>query len=299
MRRDELRRAITAGRIRPDYQPIVSLEDGRVLRLEALARWHHRRRGIIPPLEFVPLAQRSGAVAALRDLMLRAAMGDLATWRSQLPDLRVAVNLSALSFIQRGLPNTVARILAEIGASPEWLTLEVTEDVVIAEPRAQEQIAALRAMGVRIELDDFGTGYSSLGYLQRLAIDAVKIDRRFVGPMLADLSSEKIVRAIIGLCHELGFETVAEGVEDKQTRDVLAALGCDSAQGYFIARPMPPSAMTEWLSERVPAHAEEASPVTAGPPRGRIWAERLDAEAYLAKPFGIDDVVDIASRLTG
>jgi EAL domain-containing protein (putative c-di-GMP-specific phosphodiesterase class I)/CheY-like chemotaxis protein len=246
--RNELREAIEHGGIEVRLQPLVSIRSGVVTRLEALARWQHPHLGPVPPATFVPFAERVGLVGPLMARVVREALRGLVGWRERLPDLRVAVNISALTLEDAGLPEFLAQVLDEAGCAPACLGIEITESTLMAEPDlAHRTLSALRALGVRIDVDDFGTGYSSLGRLAELPLDAVKIDREFVTPMTRDHRREAIVRAIIALGHDLGFEVVAEGVEDIETWEQLAAHGCDTAQGYHIARPMAPEAVSEWL----------------------------------------------------
>jgi len=247
--RDELRGAIEHGGIEVRLQPLVTIRSGVVTRFEALARWQHPHLGPIPPTSFVPFAERAGLIGPLTVRVVREAVRGLAAWRERLPELRVAVNVSALTLEDSGLSEFLTRLLEDAGCAPSWLGIEITESMLMAEPElAHRTLVALRASGIRIDVDDFGTGYSSLGRLAELPLNAVKIDRQFVTPMTKDHRREAIVRAIIALGHDLGFEVVAEGVEDIETWEQLAALGCDTAQGYHIARPMPPEAVSDWLA---------------------------------------------------
>jgi diguanylate cyclase (GGDEF)-like protein len=247
--RGELRRAIVDGAVRVEYQPIVSLRTGEVLRLEALTRWPHPVRGAIPPSEFVDLAERSGLIRALTDRVLHQALNDAREWREWLPRVRVAVNLSARVFGDTGLVDRIVRELERTGCDPGGLALEITESTLMTEPeRAHQMITRLRQLGITTEIDDFGTGYSSLAYLQRLPVSGIKIDRHFVAAMVRDERSDAIVRATIRLSHELGFEVVAEGIEDRAMWDLLAASGCDVGQGYYVARPMPALEFRGWYA---------------------------------------------------
>lgn len=257
--REELRAAILGGELLPHYQPLVDLADRSVRRFEALARWP-RPGASVPPAEFIPIAERNGLMPALSALMLERATEDLRGWRRRWPDLRVALNLSAQSLRDPHLPEDLARRLERLDAAPDWLALEITETMLMSDPaRGRDNVERLRSLGAQIALDDFGTGYSSLGYLANLAVTSVKIDRRLVSGMLADPRSEKIVRAIVGLCRELELESVAEGVEDEESSRALAALGCSTAQGHWIAVPMPaedvPDWMERWRANGSPAEA--------------------------------------------
>lgn len=246
--RADLRRAIGDGSVRVEYQPLVSLRSGTVLRFEALARWDHPQRGAIPPSEFVDLAERTGLIRPLTDRILDQALSDAREWRLRLPRLRVAVNLSGRMFADATLIDRIAAACRKTDCDPQGLSLEITESVLVTEPeRARHTIARLRELGVTTEIDDFGTGYSSLAYLQRLPVSALKIDRQFSAAMSTDERSDAIVRATIRLSHELGFEVVGEGIETRELWDLLAASGCDIGQGYYIAGPMRAEAIRGWL----------------------------------------------------
>ncbi len=246
--RDDLRSAIARGLLVPHYQPIVDMRSGRILRLEALARWPDPRARWVPPVRFVPLAERNGLIGPLFVSLLDRALADVGRWRRTLPELRVSLNLSARSL---GRPRSEEAVLAAFErahGSPEWLSLEITESVVVSDiAHARRHIERLRSLGIRVEIDDFGTGYSSLRYLQLLSVDSVKIDRQFVDAAATDRISEIIVRSVIELCHELGFEAVGEGVADPAAWDLLVKLGCDSAQGHLIAPAMPADEIDAWI----------------------------------------------------
>ena len=244
----ELRDALAGGDIRIAVQPLVGLRFGEVRGFEALARWEHRTLGPIAPATFVPLTERLGQVGALTATVLDQVTRELPAWRRVSPDLRVAVNVSVETLQDERFVDELERLLAAAGCEGRWLEIEITESTFMADPeRTQAVVAALRAMGCRVSIDDFGSGYSSLGYLAALPVNAIKIDRQFVMSMARDHRQEAIVRATIALGHDLGFEVVAEGVEDRETWDLLGALGCDVAQGYHIARPMQPADVPGWL----------------------------------------------------
>jgi len=247
-----LRRAVEEGELVLHYQPLVSVKTGRVLSMEALVRWQHPERGLLPPSEFIPLAERTGLIKPLSDWVLHAALAQGCAWHAAGRDLRVAVNLSVRNLLDPKLPDTLGGLLlARSDVNPAWLTLEITESVLMADPeRAMNTLLRLRRLGMRLAIDDFGTGYSSLNYLQRLPVDEVKIDRSFVMGMVGEESSAAIVRATIDLAHTLGFEVVAEGVENQRTWDLLLESGCDIIQGFYVSRPMPASAVEEWLDRK-------------------------------------------------
>ncbi len=244
----ELRRAVGRQELVLHYQPQVMLRSRRVGGLEALVRWQHPRRGLLPPSEFIPLSERTGIVKPLSHWVLTAALGQCRAWRQTGCNVSVSVNLSMRNLLDPELPEMVTQLVTASEADPRSLTVEITESVLMADPqRAMENLARLREFGVQFSVDDFGTGYSSLAYLQRLAVNEVKIDKSFVTRMAEHEGSRAIVKATVELGHSLGFAVVAEGVENRETWDMLSALGCDKAQGYFISRPMPATQAGEWL----------------------------------------------------
>ncbi|MBI4492864.1 MAG: EAL domain-containing protein [Chloroflexi bacterium] len=246
----ELRQAIEQGQLRLHYQPKVGLKSGRVVGVEALVRWQHPERGLVPPDQFIPLAEQTGLIKPLTEWVLGTALRQCQAWHRAGLELAMAVNLSMRNLHDPQLPDAIAELLAASGVPPAWLELELTESVVMADPvRAMESLRRLCAMGVRIAIDDFGTGYSSLGYLKRLPVGQLKVDRSFVRDMAVDQNSLAIVRATIELGHTLDLEVVAEGVEDRSTWDLLIALGCDLAQGYYLSRPLPAAELECWLRE--------------------------------------------------
>jgi diguanylate cyclase (GGDEF)-like protein len=237
----ELRRAIECDELVLHYQPKVSLSTGELTGVEALVRWQHPSRGLLSPDEFVPLAERTGAVADLTRWVVDRALKQHCAWREQGIDLPVAVNLAAANIVDVTLPGAVARLLERHDVAGDRLECEISEHTVMADPvRASDVLAALRKLGVRLSLDDFGTGHSSLSYLKRLPLDEVKIDRSFVAGMAEDENDAVIVRSTIDLARNLGLQVVAEGVETAEIMQALAELRCDTAQGYHISRPLPP-----------------------------------------------------------
>ena len=245
-----LRHTLEADQLQVVYQPIVGFTEGEVTRVEALARWRHPERGLIAPGEFIPLAERSGLVKSLFSRVLAATLAQCAEWkRANLP-LQAAVNLSIRNLLDPDLPRVVGEALERAGIPPGWLAFEITESMLMAEPnRVLRTLAELRDLGVQLAIDDFGVGYSSLAYLQRLPAYAVKIDRSFVSRMTRDRGSAEIVKLITNLGHALGMKVVAEGIEDQATYDACASVGCDSAQGFFIGRPMVATAIPAWLAQ--------------------------------------------------
>lgn len=246
----ELRHGLSHDEVMVMYQPIVAMDSQRVLRVEALARWRHRERGLVPPAEFVPLAERSGLVRSLFEHVLVTTLTQCRTWSEAGLPLQGTVNLSMRNLLDPDLIDTVSRAIARTRTKPDLIGLEITETMLMADPdRALRAVEGLRDLGVQLAIDDFGVGYSSLAYLQRLPAYAVKIDRSFVSRMTRDRNSESIVKLIIELGHSLGMKVIAEGIEDRKTWDALVAMRCDDAQGYFVARPMVPSAIPAWLAQ--------------------------------------------------
>jgi diguanylate cyclase (GGDEF)-like protein len=246
----DLRRAITDGSLAVWVQPKVSLHDGRVTGVEALVRWMHPEHGMILPDDFIPIAEHSGLITPLTMTVLRQSLQACEAWRRAGKSLGVAVNLSPRSLLEPDFVEEVARALAAVEVPASAVTFEITESSLMADPeRAIQALRRLRDLGVRLSIDDLGTGYSSLAYLQRLPVDEIKIDRSFL--QRADLDalddSVAIIGAIVDLGHRLGREVVAEGVEDEASWATLRTLGCDSAQGYWMSRPMPTQDFLPWL----------------------------------------------------
>jgi EAL domain-containing protein (putative c-di-GMP-specific phosphodiesterase class I) len=244
----ELRSAIEHDELELYYQPKIALDSGSVSGVEALVRWHHPERGLVPPDQFVPLAEQSGQVKALSRWVLNRALRQCREWALEGRPLKVAVNLSMRDLHDPALPATVAEMLRLWQVPASTLTIEITESTLMADPvQALEIVRRLGRMGIRIAIDDFGTGYSSLAYLKRLPVDELKVDRAFVRQIARDANDVAIVRSTIGLAHDLGLTVVAEGIEDEASLDVLANLGCDEAQGYLFSRPLPASDLEKWL----------------------------------------------------
>ena len=254
----ELRRAIRNRELVLHYQPKAALRSGQVASVEALVRWLHPERGLIPPDEFVPLAERTGLMKPLTSYVIDEALRQCAEWRDRGLNLAVAVNLSTRNLLDVSFPEEVAELLRARGVEPSLLEFEITESTVLIDPaRSKLVLDRLSAMGLRLSIDDFGTGYSSLAYLKRLPLNELKIDRSFVMHMLENDDDAVIVRSTIDLGRNLGLEVVAEGVEDASTWDALASLGCDVAQGYFLSRPVPAEELGKWLAGRPRASLAE------------------------------------------
>jgi diguanylate cyclase len=244
----ELHGALERQELILEYQPKTELATGRVTGVEALVRWQHPSRGLLLPAEFLPAAERTGLITPITRYVLDLALRQLRVWHEEGLQLRVAVNLSARDLLDLNLPNEVERLLTQHRVPANFLELELTESTAMADPgRAGLVLQALRDLGVAVAIDDYGTGYTSLAYLRRLPVTQLKIDRSFVTAMRQLDENAAIVRSMIQLARQLGLEVVAEGVEDRETLVELAALGCDSAQGYYVSRPVAPDRLPEVL----------------------------------------------------
>ncbi len=247
----DLERGLSTGQLHLHFQPIVDIATGAVDTVEALVRWDHPEHGAMAPYLFIPLAEETDLIGPLTEHVLALALDHCAGWRADGLALTVAVNLSGRNVADPALPGRVATLLRERGLDGSALKLEITETVLMREPEvALRTLEALQALGVRLALDDFGTGYSSLAYLKDLPLDEVKIDRSFVKVLDASPRSAAVVRTIVALADELGLRTVAEGVEDLPTLQLVAGLGCTMAQGYLFARPLSASGLRLWLDRR-------------------------------------------------
>jgi diguanylate cyclase (GGDEF)-like protein/PAS domain S-box-containing protein len=246
----ELRRAIEADQLFLNYQPKVDVKTRSIVGAEALLRWRHPRRGLVPPGEFIPLAEQARVIKPLTWWVLGEAVKQCRAWEKDGPALEVAVNLSARSLHDPRLLERVTDLLSTHEVPPRRLQLEVTESAVMTDPdRAVEILGRLGALGVGVSIDDYGTGYSSLAYLRRLPVSEIKIDKSFVIGMSDDGQDRAIVRSTSELGHELGFRVVAEGVENERAFELLRAYGCDLAQGYYIARPMSADDLVAWQAK--------------------------------------------------
>jgi EAL domain-containing protein (putative c-di-GMP-specific phosphodiesterase class I) len=231
-----LRRTLTEQGFDVHYQPIVTAEGQRIVGVEALLRWNHPTRGMIPPSDFIPVAEQTGLMVQLGEFVLRRALADAVRWK----DVYIAVNISPVQMRDRGLVSLVAAVIADVGISPARVVLEITEGVLIENPdEAMGRLAQLRKLGVKIALDDFGSGYSSLSYLRRFPIDKLKIDREFVSPLGRSSDGGVIIQAIIALGRALGLTVLCEGVETEEQRILLRLAGCDEMQGFLFAKPAP------------------------------------------------------------
>jgi diguanylate cyclase (GGDEF)-like protein len=252
----ELRQAIERDELRLYVQPKVDLKTGRVLGGEALVRWQHPQRGLVPPMEFIPFAEQTGFIRQITAWMLDAGVQVLQQWQEAGQVMKLSINLSTRDLLDPELTTRVRALLDGHRVSAARLCLEITESAIMDDPaRALQTLQKLHALGVHLSIDDFGTGYSSLAYLKRLPVDELKIDRSFVTNMARDLDDARIVQSTIGLAHNLGLTVVAEGVETDKAWALLARLGCDEGQGYGIGRPMPADEFLGWLRHwRAPGH---------------------------------------------
>jgi diguanylate cyclase (GGDEF)-like protein len=277
----ELRDALARGELELHYQPLVTLADLQLDRVEALIRWRHPERGMIPPDQFVPLAERTGLIRELTSFALGEALAQIRRWRDEGLRTRVAVNLSVHNLADEHLARTIAERLEHNRLEPAVLELELTESMIMADPEhAARVLGELRAMGLELAVDDFGTGYSSLSYLRQLPVSSLKIDRSFVGAMQSDEGNATIVSAIVELAHTLGLEITAEGIEEPAVRDRLRRLGVQRAQGYLFSRPLPAEELAAWARENAataigtatlaaPADADRPESAGALPPAAR------------------------------
>jgi diguanylate cyclase (GGDEF)-like protein len=249
----DLRNAIADDQLVLHYQPKAKLDTGEIKGVEALVRWQHPVMGLLPPNDFIPVAEHTGLIKPLTSWVLNAALRQCRAWLDETDSrgwakLSMAINLSTRSLLDDGFPGEVTAALDRWNVPARLLELEITESAIMTDPlRARRLLTELADIGVGIAIDDFGTGYSSLAYLKDLPVSQLKIDQSFVMHMHADLNDAIIVRSVVDLGHNLGLRTVAEGVEDGETWAQLAQLGCDSAQGYFLAKPMPPNEFIAWL----------------------------------------------------
>lgn len=251
----DLAGAVRNNELRVDYQPQLSMADGRIVAVEALVRWQHPEHGTIAPDDFIGLAEQTDLIGPITDMVLRMATGGLLLAGED--GVRLAVNVSVRNLQDPSFAQNTLAVLADIGFPARQLELEVTERALVTNPeRSRATISELRDAGVRITVDGFGTGYASYQTLRTLCVDRVKIDRDFVLQVLHDSHDRAIVQSVVSLAHALGLEVIAEGVEAKETWDLLADMGCDAAQGFGIAMPMPLASLRSWMTQWDPAAAQ-------------------------------------------
>jgi EAL domain-containing protein (putative c-di-GMP-specific phosphodiesterase class I) len=258
---EDLREALNSNHLKLYYQPQLDPSTGQMVGLEALLRWQHPTRGLITPVSFIHLAERSGLIFRIDRWVLREACAQAKRWwDAGLLSERIAVNLSAMQLARTELVEDLGGILAETELPANRLAIEITESVLLTDTEAVGQtLAAIHRLGVELAVDDFGTGYSSLTYLQRFPVQKVKIDLSFVRNICTVRSDASIARAIISLGHSLGLDVVAEGVETREQFDYLRNAGCDQAQGYFIAKPMSRNDCEMYLEKMVRQQAKLTS----------------------------------------
>ena len=245
----ELRHALEHQELVLYYQPKVGLADGSLSQVEALIRWRHPLRGLVPPGEFIPYAENTGYVREITRWALEAALKQRRLWQAAGLPLTISVNVSARDLMNTSLPDNIAELLARYGAEPHWLALEITESTIMGDPqRALGVLERLHGMGLKLSVDDFGTGYSSLAYLKKLPVSELKIDMSFVLNMDKDRDDATIVRSTVDLGHNMGLQVVAEGVETEAAWDMLREMGCDLAQGYHVSRPLDAAALESWIA---------------------------------------------------
>jgi diguanylate cyclase (GGDEF)-like protein/PAS domain S-box-containing protein len=249
-----LRKATERGEFLLHYQPKLHLETGAISGVEALVRWRHPDMGMVPPVQFIPIAEETGLIGQIGEWVLRTACEQGRKWREAgLPAFRIAVNLSARQFAQKNLLADVARIMAETSIPADGLEFEITESLMMQNPEhATQTLHKLRGMGIHLSIDDFGTGYSSLGYLKRFPINCVKVDRSFIKDIPNDKDDMAITRGVIALGHSLRLKVVAEGVETKEQQDFLHENGCDEMQGYLFSKPLAADEITKLLTDHKP-----------------------------------------------
>jgi EAL domain-containing protein (putative c-di-GMP-specific phosphodiesterase class I) len=251
----DLRRALERDELVLHFQPQVEARTGRTVALEALVRWQHPQRGLLPPLDFIGIAEETGLIIPLGEWVMRTACGQAVAWREAgLPPMRVSVNVSSRQLTQSDLVTTVKQVLDATRLAGEFLELELTESSLMSDVEATTQtLCGLKETGLSLSVDDFGTGYSSMNYLKRFPLDALKIDRSFVQDLTVDANDAAITKAVIALAKALDLSTIAEGVEDKEQLQFLVDQGCDLIQGFLISRPIPAEEIGPFLESRFPS----------------------------------------------
>ncbi len=276
-----MRRALEREEFVLYYQPLVDIQTGDIVGMEALLRWQHPQYGLVPPMEFIPLAEETGLIVPIGEWVLRTACAQIKAWHATgFPALHAAVNLSSKQLQQKNFAEVVKRIIRETGLDPRYLDLELTESLLMQDMEAAETILKeLKAMGVMFSLDDFGTGYSSLSYLKRFPIDFLKIDRSFIKDITHDRYGAGIVRAIIVMAHTLGIKVIAEGVETHEQLGFLREQGCSISQGYFCSKPLPVNDFTrllrEWRGIREEKCGHRKAARETGKKRARLLKRRV------------------------
>lgn len=246
----QLKHALKMGQLVLHYQPKVEIDTGKIYGAEALIRWEHPSRGMIPPVKFIPRAEQSTLIDVITEFVLEEAIRQLSVWQKSGIDVSISVNISTRNLLQPGFTDLVVRLLNQYDLSGELLELEITEGSLMVDvEHTIDELKRLTRLNIVISIDDFGTGYSSLQYLHQLPISVLKIDQSFVRRLPEDQGAVYIMEAAVVLAHNLGLKAIAEGVENKQIYQFLATLGCDMAQGYLIAKPLPPEKFVEWYRQ--------------------------------------------------
>ncbi|WMW80136.1 EAL domain-containing protein [Undibacterium cyanobacteriorum] len=244
----ELRHAVEHQELKLFYQPKVDLRSNTIAEVEALIRWQHPKRGIIPPDQFIPFAESTGFIATITEWVINEALRQRHQWEQMRLSLSISINISARDLLNPRLPQIFEQAMQRYQASADWITLEITESAIMTDPQsALEVLNHLHQSGFRMSIDDFGTGYSSLAYLKKLPVSELKIDKSFITDMENNHDDEVIVRSTIDLGHNMGLHVIAEGVENQATWDALRDMGCDSIQGYFVSRPLAADVLETWL----------------------------------------------------
>ncbi len=254
----ELRNAINNDDLTLHYQPKVDSKNSKLNAVEALVRWNHQIHGLMPPNDFIPLAERTGTIDALTMWVIKKSLQQGAVWHSNNLTIDIAVNISSRCLLNPSFPEILTGLLASYNFPAQSLTFEITETSIMVDPdRSLEILSRIHSMGVRLSIDDFGTGYSSLAYLKKLPVSELKIDKSFVMDMLGNESDETIVNATIQLAHNLGLKVIAEGVENQKTFNRLRGMGCDVQQGFFISKPLPLKELNHWIKKQEDDHSPQ------------------------------------------
>lgn len=252
----DLRRAVRSGEFQLHYQPIVSLQTGKITGFEALLRWQHPQRELISPAEFIPVAEETGLIIPIGWWVLWEACRQMRAWHLQFPlnsPLTISVNISGKQFSQPDLIKNIEKILRETGLDARSLKLEITESVLMENAKsAAAMLVQLQNLGIRLSIDDFGTGYSSLSYLRRFPINTLKIDRSFINSVDINIEEIEIIRAVVALAGNLGMDVVAEGVETQKQMYQLQALKCDFGQGYYFSKPLDSQTAETLIAAEIP-----------------------------------------------
>jgi EAL domain-containing protein (putative c-di-GMP-specific phosphodiesterase class I) len=261
-----LRHALEHGELELHYQPVVTLADGAPVGAEALLRWRDPRRGLVPPGEFLGVAEETGLIEPIGDWVVEALCRQARAWRDEGIDLQLAFNVSLRQLRPQRFAGMLERALSAHDLDPARITAEITESATMREPaRVEHALHELNELGVQLAIDDFGAGYSSLGRLQQMPVDILKIDRGFLGQLAASRTAAAVVGTIIQLAEALGMEAVAEGVETEDERRLLVARGCELGQGYLFGRPMPAAELTALFAAHQGRGAPLPAPIAAPP----------------------------------